>query len=90
MNGLLHIAALIGATLILVRGTIFRPLQNRWPVLFRCCQCTGMWVGMVAGASGVVTVGHGPLIDALVVGAATSVLSMGTDGILLKLLGEPE
>lgn len=90
MIDLLHIAALIGTTLIIVRGTIFRPLQRRWPALFQCSQCTGMWVGMAAGASGVVDAGHARAVDALVVGAATSFLSMTADAVLLKLLGDPE
>jgi hypothetical protein len=87
---LLHGAALVGTTLILVRGTIFQPLQRRWPALFQCSQCTGMWVGMAAGASGVVVGGHGPAVDALVVGAATSCLSLVVDAVLLKLLGDPD
>ena len=89
MTDLLHIVALIGATLIVVRGTLFRPIQRRWPALFECSQCTGMWVGMAAGASGVAVVGHGRVVDALIVGAATSFLSMAADAVLLKLLGDP-
>jgi hypothetical protein len=87
---LLHVAALIGATLILVRGTIFRWLQRLYPPLFGCCQCTGTWVGFAAGASGIVSAGHGRLIDALVVGAATSVLALAADALLLTLLGDPD
>ena len=90
MIGLLHCAALVGATLIVVRGTIFQPIQRLWPALFQCSQCFGTWVGIAAGASGVVSAGHGPAVDALVVGAATSFLSMAADAILLKLLGEPD
>jgi len=82
--------ALVGLTLILVRGTIFRPLQRRWPALFECSQCTGMWVGAAAGASGFATMGSGRAVDAVLVGAATSVLAMATDAVLLKLLGDPE
>lgn len=90
MNPILHVAALIGATLIVVRGTIFRPIQRLWPALFQCSQCTGMWVGAAAGASGIVALGHGRAVDALVVGASTSFLSMVADAALLKLLGDPE
>lgn len=82
--------ALIGLTLILVRGTVFRPLQKLWPALFQCAQCSGAWVGMAAGASGLVPVGHGRALDALIVGAATSFLALLADAILLRLLGEPE
>ncbi len=81
--------ALIGFTLILVRGTIFQPLQTRWPALFGCSQCTGTWVGIAAGASGLVTVGHGRVLDAVIVGSATSFLAMAADAVLLRLLGDP-
>lgn len=89
MNTILLLSALIGATLIIVRGTICRPIQKLWPAFFGCCQCTGTWVGIVAGTSGIVSVGQGRVVDAIVVGAATSFLAMVADGILLKLLGDP-
>ncbi len=89
MTAVLLIAALIGTTLILVRGTICRPLRWLWPALFTCSQCTGAWVGGAAGASGLVTVGHGRVLDAVVVGAATSFLAMLSDAVLLNLLGDP-
>lgn len=81
--------ALIGLTLILVRGTIFWPLQRRWPALFQCSQCVGMWVGLAAGAMGIASMGHDRTVDAVLVGGATSVLSMATDAVLLTLLGDP-
>ena len=89
MNAVLLLSALIGATLIVVRGTICRPIQKLWPALFGCSQCTGTWVGIAAGASGIVSVGQGRMVDAIVVGAATSFLSMLADAVLLKLLGDP-
>lgn len=82
--------ALIGLTLIIVRGTIFTQLRRLWPEFLGCAQCTGMWVGMVAGASGVVQSGHGRVLDTIVVGASTSFLSMLSDAVMLKLLGDPE
>lgn len=82
--------ALIGLTLIIVRGTIFRPVRRIWPALLECSQCTGMWVGMAAGAMGFPQEGGGRVASAIVVGAATSLLSVLTDAVLLKLLGEPE
>jgi len=82
--------ALIGLTLILVRGTIFRPLQRLWPALLECAQCSGAWIGAAAGASGLVTMGHGLILDAVVVGGAISFLSLLADAVLLRLLGEPE
>jgi len=48
-----------------------------------------MWVGIAAGASGVVAAGHGRVLDAIIVGAATSFLSTLADAVLLKLLGDP-
>lgn len=90
MTSLILLAALIGATLIIVRGTIFRSLQTWLPSLFRCAQCTGFWVGVVAGASRIVVVGQGRLVDAMLVGAATSFLAMAADALLVTMLGEPE
>jgi len=89
MTGLLHVAALVGAALIVVRGTIFRRVRALWPALLKCSQCAGAWVGVVAGASGVVPAGHGRILDAVVVGAATSFLAQAADAIFIHLLGDP-
>ena len=89
MNSILLLSALIGATLIIVRGTNLRRVRALWPALLGCCQCTGTWVGFVAGASGVVSVGQGRVVDAIVVGAATSFLALMADAVLMKLLGDP-
>jgi hypothetical protein len=86
----LLLSSLVGATLIVVRGTIFSPLQERFPALFGCSQCFGTWVGIAGGASGLVTTGHGRVVDALVVGCATSFLAMVADALLLTLLGDPK
>lgn len=82
--------ALIGLTLIVVRGTIFSPLQRLWPALFHCAQCFGMWVGIAAGGYGIVAFGHGRILDGILLGAITSFLSLLADAVLLKLLGDPE
>jgi hypothetical protein len=89
MNALLHTFALIGITLIVVRSTIFAPIRRIRLPLLQCTQCAGTWVGVVAGASGIVTAGHGRFLDAVIVGAATSFASMLADAILLNLLGDP-
>ena len=89
MNTLLLLSALIGTTLIVVRGTVFRPVRRLWPSLLGCAQCSGAWVGAAAGGSGIVPAGHGWALDALIVGAATSFLSLLADAILLSLLGSP-
>lgn len=89
--------ALVGLTLILVRGTIFRALQRLYPPLFRCSQCVGMWVGLAAGAIGIAPLDRWSIgsavservFDAVLVGAATSILSLAADAVLLKLLGDP-
>lgn len=89
MTDLLLIAALIGATLIVVRGTIFAPVRRLWPALLKCSQCAGTWVGAAAGASGLVSVGHGRVVDVVVVGAATSFLAHAADALFIHVLGEP-
>ena len=89
MNTILLLSALIGATLIVVRGTILRRVRTVWPALFGCCQCTGTWIGIVAGSTGIVSVGQGRVVDAIVVGAATSFLALMADAVLMKLLGDP-
>jgi hypothetical protein len=86
----MFLLALIGITLIVVRSTLFRPFRRLWPALLMCSQCSGAWVGAAAGASGLVTVGHGRVVDAVVVGAATSFLALLADAVLLNLLGDPE
>ncbi len=90
MNDPLLLLALIGTTLIVVRSTLFRPVQRLWPSLFHCSQCFGAWVGIAAGAKGLITTGHGHLMDMAIVGAATSFLSLLSDAVLLKLLGDPQ
>jgi hypothetical protein len=90
VTNLLILFALVGATLLVVRGTIFAPVRRFWPGLLGCSQCTGTWVGFAAGASGLATVGRGWVVDAAVVGAATSFLAMAADAIMLRLLGDPE
>jgi hypothetical protein len=83
--------ALVGVTLIIVRGhgAAFVAFRKLWPSLLECTQCTGAWVGIAAGASGVAAMGHGRPLDALLVGGAVSVLTLLTDAVLVKLLGDP-
>jgi hypothetical protein len=89
LTGLLSVAALVGATLIVVRGTIFRPVRKLWPALLHCSQCTGFWVGVAAGGLGLAPFGRGPIVDAIVVGCATSFLAQLADAVFIQLLGEP-
>lgn len=80
--------ALIGATLIVVSSVIARPIRRLWPSLLSCSQCTGAWIGAVAGAVGLVQVEHNPILNAAVVGCAVSFLAELANGVLLNLLGE--
>jgi hypothetical protein len=86
---LLLLFSLVGTTLIVVRGAIFAPVRKLWPALLGCAQCAGTWVGIAAGASGIVSTGHGRVLDAVIVGTAASVASMLADAVLLNLLGDP-
>ena len=86
-----EIAALVGITLIVVRGTIFTSLQKLWPEFFRCSQCVGMWVGLAAGGAGLASAGYGPIIDTVLAGGATSASALLADAVLFRLLGgDPE
>ena len=84
------LSACVGATLLVVRSAVLKPLRSLYTPLFGCSQCAGFWVGAAAGASGLVATGHGRVVDALVVGCATSFLSLAADGLLLTLLGDPK
>jgi hypothetical protein len=86
---LIDLLALVGVTLLITDSAIFRPIRRIWPALLKCSQCTGMWVGAVAGASGVVAAGHGRALDALIVGASASLSSYVADAVLTRLIGEP-
>lgn len=88
LTTILVLSALVGATLIVVRGTIFAKIRLIWPDLFGCAQCFGTWVGIAAGASGVVSTGHGRVLDAIIVGCATSILSLLTQAVLIRLLDD--
>ena len=89
IRDLLLAASLVGATLIVVRSTIFGPIRKVWPALLECSQCAGTWVGVVAGASGLVVVVGNRYADAVVVGCATSFLATLADALLVQLLGDP-
>jgi hypothetical protein len=90
VNDLLLVFALIGTTLIVARSTMLRPVRRLWPAMLACPQCVGTWVGVAAGATSVVSLGYGKPLDALIVGTATSFLSLLADAVLSYLLGPPE
>lgn len=87
MSEFLLVSALIGTTLLIVRSTIFAPVRRLWPALLGCAQCCGFWVGI--GASWLIPTGHAWLLNTVIVGAATSFLSLLADAVLLTLLGDP-
>jgi hypothetical protein len=89
MRELLILCALIGTTLIVVDSTLFRPIRKLWPALLGCAQCFGFWVGAAGGGSGLLGAGHSRVLDAFVVGTATSFLSLLAYAALVNLLGEP-
>jgi hypothetical protein len=89
MQDFIFLLSLVGTTLIVVRGTIFGPLRRLWPALLQCSQCAGFWVGAVAGASGIISTGHGRVFDAVIVGTTASFASLLADAVLLNLLGDP-
>lgn len=89
MQTFLLLSAVIGVTLIVARSTLLRPLRALWPAFFGCSQCVGFWVGVTVGASGILPGSGNHVLDATVVGAATSFLSMFADAALLNLLGDP-
>lgn len=89
MNVAIVLLALIGATLIITSSTIFAPIRRRGPAFLKCAQCVGFWVGVAAGAGGLMPLEFPIVLDAFVVGSATSFLSQLSDAVLLTLLGEP-
>jgi hypothetical protein len=87
MQEFLLVAALIGATHIVARSSLFAWLQRFYPPLFKCVQCTGFWIGAAAGGSGLAMVGYGHAIDAIIAGSATSILALTVEGFLVLSLG---
>ena len=90
MTSFLLITALVGATLIVTRSTLFGQTRRLWPALLGCSQCVGLWVGVAVGASGLVAPTRYCLVNALIVGASASFSALLADGVLLRLLGDPD
>jgi hypothetical protein len=80
-----NLLAGIGATLILVRSVIFRRVRRIWPELLQCSQCMGFWVGAAIGLAQ-----RSTPTDWILYGCATSFLSLLAEGVLSKLLGDPD
>ena len=80
------IVALVGVTIILVRGTIFAPLQRRFE-LFHCALCAGFWVGALGG----LMTSRGEWFDVVkffLDGGTVAVAALTIDAIHAKLLGD--
>jgi len=88
VNAFVTFMALVGATILVTQARIVAPLRRLAPKFFGCAQCVGTWIGFAGGGSGLLPLGHGRVIDAILVGFATSVLSLLVAGVLLILLGE--
>lgn len=92
------ILALVGATIIITRGTIFSRVQKFWPHFFTCSLCVGFWIGAVSmlalrhgsGASAGHSLTWWAIADFFLDGATVALLSLASDAVLLKLLGDPE
>lgn len=86
------IVALVGATIIITRGTIFRGFQQgRARVFFACSLCVGFWVGSVTML--VLRLPSTPwkgFVDFMLDGSSVALLSLAADAVLIRLLGEPE
>jgi hypothetical protein len=42
----IEFAGLVGATVILTRGSIFARVRALWPALLACPLCAGFWIGL--------------------------------------------
>jgi hypothetical protein len=89
ISTLFILAALVGATLIVVRGTLFRRVRAIWPSFLGCSQCVGFWIGVLAAATSppLLSVRHDWRLDAPLLGCALSLLAMSVDLTLLWLGG---
>ena len=91
--------ALVGATIIITRGTIFRGFQQgRAGAFFSCALCVGFHVG----AWSMLLLRHGDgayaghpftwwaVVDFFLDGSSVALLSLAAEAVLLKLLGDPD
>lgn len=82
------VVALVGVTILLVRGAIFQRARSVWPGLFGCSLCLGFWVGIAWGVATVVLI-HRAWSWALLDGPTVAICAVLVDAVLLKLLGDP-
>jgi hypothetical protein len=75
---ILFYLALVGATLVIVRGSIFKGLRARVKFL-ACAQCSGWWIGAL-GAQVYPSADLATRVrETLIMAFVTSVLAMTTD-----------
>jgi hypothetical protein len=83
------IVALVGVTIIVVRGRIFSWLQGLYRPLFGCSLCVGWWVGALWSlARHASTLSH--VCCAVLDGATVALAALLVDAVLLRLLGDPD
>jgi hypothetical protein len=73
----------VGATMILVRGTIFARVRAWAPSFLGCALCVGFWSGLLFAAAR----GARDPLDLFVLACATSLLSFFAILIVYKLEG---
>lgn len=81
----MHLLGLIGATIIFTWSPLFAKIRSWYPMMLECAMCVGFWVGCgdYLRQFGLFRVVDIP--EAMVYGAAVSVLSFGTSLVLETL-----
>jgi hypothetical protein len=81
----MSLLASICVTVLIIKGSIFNPLRQVYPVLFHCPLCFGFWVGALVKLAilrdglppGVTTMGRAVLVDLCKMGAAGAITAVG-------------
>lgn len=47
---MIELLGLVGITIIVVHGTLFRSFRSLLPSLLNCALCTGFWIGLLGAA----------------------------------------
>jgi hypothetical protein len=83
------VVALVGVTILIVRGGIFARVRALWPGLLGCAMCVGFWVGAIfeLATASAWTARLG--VRAGLGGSIVSVCALLTDALLCRWLGDP-
>jgi hypothetical protein len=46
----MQLLALVGFTIIVVRGSLIAPLRRLWPSMLSCATCSGFWIGALGSS----------------------------------------